>query len=210
MVSLGVGAMITAVMAVVTALTLLPAVLALLGHRVNKGKIRRGTPGGRNRFWEGAARIVIARPALMAGIGFVILLTLAAPALGMRMTFSGAEALPADNEFRVATEIAVDEFGMGQANTVVVVENATALTAADRRARGDYRGLSRLRRGVRLVAREHRLHRGQGHLRRRGHSRRASGHRASRVGSARRSGRAPPRRRTWAVIRRARSTSAGS
>lgn len=129
MVSLGVGAMITAVMAVITALTLLPAVLALLGARVNKGKVRRGTPGGRNRFWEGAARIVIARPALMAGIGFVILLTLAAPALGMRLTFAGADALPEDNQFRVATEIAVDDFGMGQANTVVVVENADDISA---------------------------------------------------------------------------------
>jgi len=128
MVSLGVGAMITAVMAVAAALTLLPAVLALLGHRVNKGRVRRSRPDGRNRFWERTASIVIARPALMAGIGFVILLTLAAPALGMRLTFPGTDSLPEGNDFRVATQVAVDEFGMGQSATIVTIEDAGSVS----------------------------------------------------------------------------------
>ncbi len=123
MTSLGTGAMIVAVMAIVTALTLLPAVLALLGRRVNKGRIPTAHPGATGRVWPAIARAVLKRPLAGALLGLSILLTLAAPALSMRLAFPGNDALPEDLGFRKAVETLVDDFGYGQATTVIAIEN---------------------------------------------------------------------------------------
>ncbi len=123
MVSLGTGAMIVAVMAIVTALTLLPAVLALLGHRVNKGRIPTAHPGAKPRVWSAIASAVLKRPLAGALLGLSILLTLAAPALSMRLAFPGYDALPEDLGFRKAVETLVDDFGHGQAVTVIAIDN---------------------------------------------------------------------------------------
>jgi RND superfamily putative drug exporter len=124
--SLGAGAIVVAVMSVISALTLLPAVLALLGHRVNKGRLPFAHPGAEPRRWRAIADAVIRRPALWAVAGLAILTLLAIPALSMRLTFPGIESLPEDNDMRIATETLVDDFGMGQAETTIVIENAAS------------------------------------------------------------------------------------
>jgi len=128
MISLGTGAIVVAVMSILSALTLLPAVLKLLGHRVNKGRVPTAHPGREPKTWEGIARTVIRRPAVSAFVGLALLVAIAAPALSMRLTFAGAESLPEDNSFRVATEILVDDFGYGQSSTVIAIENAGSAT----------------------------------------------------------------------------------
>src|SRR5262249_3157254 len=54
--SLGAGAIFVVVAAVLASMTLLPAILGLLGDRVNKLRIRRkaaeGTPGREGGFWD--------------------------------------------------------------------------------------------------------------------------------------------------------------
>lgn len=122
--SLGAGAMIVAVMSVVSALTLLPAVLRLLGHRVNRGRIPLSRAGREPRAWTAIARGVTARPAVAAVAGAVVLAALALPMLSMRLTFPGIDALPADNELRQGTQALVDDFGMGQSETLVVIDGA--------------------------------------------------------------------------------------
>src|SRR5690606_6390887 len=57
--SLGAGAIIVATMSVIASLTLLPAVLRLLGHRVNKGRIPTAHPGRESRGWRAMATAVI-------------------------------------------------------------------------------------------------------------------------------------------------------
>lgn len=135
MVSLGFGAMVVAVMAVATALTLLPALLGLLGHRVNKGRVPTAHPGQEPKTWTALARAVMRRPVAGAVAGFAILIALAIPALSMRLTFPGIEALPEDLNFRQAVEVLQDDFGYGHASTVVVIENtAGAEDAVERLA----------------------------------------------------------------------------
>ncbi len=124
MVSLGSGAMIVAVFAVISALTLLPAVLGLLGTRVNKGKLPLSHPGARPRVWSAVARAVMRRPVVGAVAGLAVLTALAVPALSMRLTSAGTDALPDDLPFKQATELLVDDFGYGQASTQVVIANA--------------------------------------------------------------------------------------
>ena len=129
MVSLGAGAMIVAVFSVISALTLLPAVLRLLGNRVNKGKLPIYHPGAEPRVWSALARGVMRRPVVGAVAGVGILVALALPALSMRLTFPGTDALPDDVPFKQATQVLSTDFGYGQASTLVVIEDAAGEAA---------------------------------------------------------------------------------
>ncbi len=123
--SLGTGAIVVAIMSVVAASTLLPAVLALLGHRVNKGRVPFTRPGAEPRRWQAIAEAVSRRPVVWATAGLVVLALLAAPALSMRLAFPGIEALPEDHDLRIANASLTDDFGQGQSRTFVAIENAS-------------------------------------------------------------------------------------
>ena len=122
--SLGAGAIIVAIMSVLAALTLLPAVLRLLGHRVNKGRVPTAHPGSEPRRWAAVARAVTRRPVFAIVGGLAVLVTLALPMLSLRLTDPGIDALPAGNELRVAADTLVADYGYGRTETVVVVPDA--------------------------------------------------------------------------------------
>jgi len=124
--SLGAGAIIVAIMSVITALTLLPAVLRLLGHRVNKGRLPGAHPGREPRAWAAIARRVTRRPVFALVGGLAVLVALALPMVSMRLTFPGTDSLPADNTFRQAVDTLVDDFGHGRQETYVVLPVADA------------------------------------------------------------------------------------
>jgi putative drug exporter of the RND superfamily len=97
--SLAAGAILVGIVSVVAALTLLPAVLALLGDRVNALRIpivgRAAEQAGREgRFWGAIVERVMRRPvpSLVAAAG--LLLALAAPVLALDTGTSGAATLP--------------------------------------------------------------------------------------------------------------------
>ncbi len=73
-------------LAVLAAVTVLPATLSLLGHRVDRGRIPRlGNRSTRSRFWAAVAGVVTRRPALWSGIAAALLILLALPAFGIRL-----------------------------------------------------------------------------------------------------------------------------
>ncbi|MGW5721494.1 MMPL family transporter [Amycolatopsis sp. NPDC003865] len=73
-------------LAVLAAVTVLPATLSLLGHRVDRGRIPwLGNHGTRSRFWAAVAGVVTRRPALWSGIAAAALVLLALPAWGIRL-----------------------------------------------------------------------------------------------------------------------------
>lgn len=124
MVSLGAGAIIVAIMAMLAALTLLPAVLRLLGHRVGAGRLPFSRPGATPRVWSSIARGVMKRPLVGVIAGAGVLLAVAIPALSMRMVFPSVEALPDNMAYRQAVETLSAEFGYGEAETLVAVSGA--------------------------------------------------------------------------------------
>ncbi|WP_084127815.1 MMPL family transporter [Demequina sp. NBRC 110055] len=128
--SLGAGAILVAVMAVAASLTLLPAILRLLGQRVNAGRLPARHPDAEPRAWRAIARTVSARPGAWAMGGLVILGLLAAPATQMRMAFPGLDALPEDNSLRVAAETLAEDYGLGQGATVIAVEGGASARVA--------------------------------------------------------------------------------
>jgi RND superfamily putative drug exporter len=93
-----IGAITVVGVAVIGSLTALPALLALLGTWVDKGKIpflgRRRTAARRSAFWNALVRRVVARPVLWGGTAGLALLALAVPAASMRLTDPGLHDLP--------------------------------------------------------------------------------------------------------------------
>lgn len=96
--SLAVSAILVVGVAVVGSITVLPAVLVLLGDRVNRPRVpflwrfnRRIGRGGISRRVLGP---VVRHPAIAAVLALTFLAALAAPTLGMKVSASGLESLP--------------------------------------------------------------------------------------------------------------------
>jgi putative drug exporter of the RND superfamily len=96
--SLALGAGIVTIVAVTAALTLLPALLRLLGDGSNRlaipvlgQRIVAARPG---RLWSAIARGVTAAPLPSFLIGAGVMVALATPALGLKLGAAGAKALP--------------------------------------------------------------------------------------------------------------------
>jgi len=98
--SLAVGAILVGIVSVVAALTLLPAVLGLIGDRVNALRIplvgRRilESSNTEGRLWGAIVRSVLRRPALSLVLSVGTLVALAVPILGMNIGTGGVSNLP--------------------------------------------------------------------------------------------------------------------
>jgi RND superfamily putative drug exporter len=128
--SMALGAMTVVAVSILTATTLLPALIAMLGDRVLPGGIvgkverffqrrfyRRRTPeqaaAGKNRFWRAWTERVMARPwTAIVGVSAVLLL-LASPLLSLETGTEAIAQFPKDSDVRVGTEIASEELGGG-------------------------------------------------------------------------------------------------
>jgi RND superfamily putative drug exporter len=127
--SMGFGAMIAVGVALLAALTLLPALLGFVGMKINSLRLGRRTADGESRLWHRWATAIMRRPwpALIACV--LVLGVLALPALHLRLGSSGPSILPPDAGPRVAAEITADAFGQGQVAPVqVVVTDPRGLT----------------------------------------------------------------------------------
>src|SRR5215216_4338483 len=95
--SLAAGAIVVALVSVVAALTLLPALLSLLGDRVNAMRIPffgRTADRAESPFWSRAVRGVLRRPLISLVLATAALLALAAPVLALRSGEAGVSTLP--------------------------------------------------------------------------------------------------------------------
>ncbi len=97
------GTIIVVAVAMVGSLTVLPAILAWLGDRIEKGRVpllgRLRADGGReqgSRVWGALIARVMARPKLAAGQAFAGLAILAIPAFSLHTANSGVSGLPKD------------------------------------------------------------------------------------------------------------------
>ena len=120
--SMGLGAMIAVAVAAAAALTLLPALLSMLGPRVDRWAIRRRTTArpGRGGWWHRWARTVMRRPWRALAATALVVGVLAWPALHLRLGSSGPDIFPADSGPRVAAEVTAAAFGEGVVSPVQV------------------------------------------------------------------------------------------
>jgi RND superfamily putative drug exporter len=109
--SFGYAGMAVSVLAVIGALTAIPALLAILGPRINKFKVRRGDLAPKDDGgWARLARFVMRRPWPVMIASIAVLLVLAAPALGAIFGQVDERALPADNPVAQAGQVLREEF----------------------------------------------------------------------------------------------------
>ncbi len=153
--ALGGGAILVAISSILVSLTLLPAVLALLGDNVNRLSVRalirriRGLPEpdaaaelhADTGFWAGAARTVMARPWVSVILSAGLLIALTIPYFRIELGFAGASSLPQGSDAFRAFQILDEEFTAGEAipTEIVVVGddvNSSTITAAVARLEG--------------------------------------------------------------------------
>jgi len=144
-VSMGLGTILVVAIAVLGSLTVLPAVLALLGDRVDRGRIpgyrrllarhtRREAEAGRPiGMWAGLARAVTARPAASLAGAVFLLAVLAVPLLGMRTEGTGVDDLPQDLPVASATH-AIEKAFPGAPSDADLVVQGTGLGTGPARA----------------------------------------------------------------------------
>lgn len=106
--SMALGTMLVVLIAVIGSLTVLPATLALLGDRIDRGRLPflarlRGRGADRQGFWGGLAGLVTKRPAIALTAAGCLLASLAVPALEMK-TGDPEISLPADSPIMIAQE----------------------------------------------------------------------------------------------------------
>jgi putative drug exporter of the RND superfamily len=136
--SLAAGAILVGITSVVAALTLLPAVLSLLGDGVNKLRIpvigrgaERGT-GAEGRFWGTIVREVTRRPVLSLVLSVGLLLALAVPLLEFRTGEAGIRTMPDRFPSKQGFIALEEEFGVGTTDSIEVVIDGSVTAPATR------------------------------------------------------------------------------
>jgi putative drug exporter of the RND superfamily len=119
----GVGVVLVAVL---TAVITLPALLALLGHRINSWRVLRAGGDGGSRRWAAIAERVTRRPGLVTVAVMGVLLVLSLPFLNVQFGNPDARVLPADVAARTATEKAQRDFGNAAEAFPVVISGSPA------------------------------------------------------------------------------------
>jgi RND superfamily putative drug exporter len=131
--SIAAGAIAVVLVSVLAALTLLPALLAVLGDRIERLRIPllgRRTDGG---VWSRVAAVSLERPGASLAAGVAVLVALALPYAGIETGAAGVSTLPDSFQTRAAHAAIEREFGpQGTASAEVVVcgERTPELKAA--------------------------------------------------------------------------------
>jgi RND superfamily putative drug exporter len=109
-----IAAALGVVLVLAATLTLLPALLRLVGRRIGEvGRARAARAADRPGFWARWVETIQRRPALAAVAATAIMLTLAAPVLGLRLGSSDAGNDPAGHTTRNAYDLIARGFGKG-------------------------------------------------------------------------------------------------
>jgi RND superfamily putative drug exporter len=152
--SVGIAGAMVVGLAVAAALTLMPAILAILGTRIDRYAIRRVAVGApTDGRWAGLARSVMRRPVAVLVPTLALLLLLGAPFLHARFNAPDASILPPDVPSRASFDLLRQEFGEGEFAPIALAirtdglatspENIAALYDYSRRIGADPR-VSRL------------------------------------------------------------------
>ena len=135
-ISLALGAMIVVALAIVGSITLLPALLGILGDNVNRlrvpiiGRERPDSNGG--GIWGAITDRVLARPGVLATITAATLIVVALPVMSLNLGFnSGADAIPDAIEGKRAVELLEEHFTAGLTAPAFVVVDAPDVTSSE-------------------------------------------------------------------------------
>ena len=127
--SLAGGAIFVVVMAVAASMTLLPALLGLLGDHINRLRVHRRRADAAARhggFWDLVTRAVMRRPVVSLVVGVGVLLVPAVFWTQMHTGFAGVSTLPESFESKTAFDALAKDFSGGLSSPVEVVIDGPA------------------------------------------------------------------------------------
>lgn len=128
--SLGFGAIAAVIIAAALSLTVLPAAMLLLGSRIGKWTWRSDAFERGNRraehFWGQVVTRVLDRPGVTVIAVTALLLTLAAPLFGMRLSEVDHTALPPGNSMRDTVDLLAEQFPAAGSGATVLLRGDDA------------------------------------------------------------------------------------
>ena len=127
--SFGYAGVTVVIMAVLGALVALPALLAILGTRIDKLVVRKSsiTPKEDGR-WAQTARFVMRRPVAVVMLSLIVLTVLAAPIKNIVFSQVDSRVLPATNSAALASKIISDRFPGQEGNPIeIIVPNGATM-----------------------------------------------------------------------------------
>ncbi len=119
--SIGVAGVMVVSVSVSAALTLLPAVLGALGHRVNWLPLRRRQRAMGTGFWSRSAEVVMRHPLLVILLVAALLAALLYPVAHMKVGIPEASVLPEKYESRAGDDILKNNFEYAALNPMQIV-----------------------------------------------------------------------------------------
>ena len=130
--SFGYAGISVVTLAVVGAIFGLPAILATIGHKIDKGVIRKSsiTPNDDGR-WAQTARMVMKRPTAVVLLSLIIIGILAAPIANIKFSQGDSRMLPATNKAAIATALQNERFSGQTGNPVeiIIIDGADKIEA---------------------------------------------------------------------------------
>jgi RND superfamily putative drug exporter len=142
--ALSLGAIFVVFVAVLASLTFLPALLSLLGDRVNSLRVfrrKQSVDSDSHAFWDRITHGVMGRPVISLLIGAGLLLAAAFSYFDIDTGISGVSTLPQETDSRQAFETLSRDFPGGLDSPVEIVVDGDVTSAAVKTGIGELRSL---------------------------------------------------------------------
>jgi RND superfamily putative drug exporter len=120
--STGVGCAVVTLISALVVIVVLPAILGLLGTRINALSISDPTPGKGSPVWRRIAAVVQARPGVVALLVTAVMLVAALPLMRIELTRADARVLPRDNSAREVDTAVRSNFRDDPADSIILVQ----------------------------------------------------------------------------------------
>ena len=127
-ISVGIGAILVVLAAMAAATTLLPAILGIMGDKVNSLRvpfIGRGQanfdPTKSGGFWDNLVRLVMAQPVISLLLSGGLLIAAVVPFFGISTGFAGVSTLPDKLESKQAFLVLDEKFSFGEVTPAEIV-----------------------------------------------------------------------------------------
>jgi RND superfamily putative drug exporter len=108
--SLGIGGALVVFFSVLASVTFMPAILGVLGHKVNSIPVIRLHGAHDSKMWNWWARVVLRRPWVSIIVALALIALVAFPAVNMKTQMTTATSLPTSAESRQGLDILEQEF----------------------------------------------------------------------------------------------------
>lgn len=129
--SVGLGGASALLVAMLAALTVLPALLLILGKRINKWRVHLPKRKQKASPWRTVGAFVMKRPIIISAIVIACLLYIASPALQMQFKPADYTILPRESQTYIVYSTFADEFDGGKPSVQVLYTAKDTLLSAD-------------------------------------------------------------------------------